>query len=88
MAETENPGNSLLGPIAPEDTAKALTALSAWEAMAEGAYSKNTRRAWQADGAVFQAFCEGAGLVFLAMLSFTYQEPVILTLRAASSGRV
>ena len=74
MAETENPGNSLLGPIAPEDTAKALTALSAWEAMAEGAYSKNTRRAWQADGAVFQAFCEGAGLVFFPASPLTLRQ--------------
>ena len=29
--------------------------------MAEGAYSPNTLRAQKADGAIFQAFCEGRG---------------------------
>ena len=74
MIETENPGNSLLGPIALEDTEKALTALSAWDAMAEGAYSKNTRRAWQADEAVFQAFCEGTGLAFFPASPLTLRQ--------------
>ena len=41
-----------------------LEALDAWTAMAKGAYPKNTLRAWKADGAIFQAFCEGAGLRF------------------------
>ena len=61
---TENTEKSDLARIAPTDTETALTALSAWDAMAKSAYSKNTRRAWQADGAVFQAFCEAAGLTF------------------------
>jgi integrase len=33
--------------------------------MAEGAYSANTLRAQKADGAIFQAFCEGRGESFL-----------------------
>jgi integrase len=33
--------------------------------MAEGAYSANTLRAQKADGAIFQAFCEGRGDSFL-----------------------
>ena len=74
MTETETSGNSLLGPIAPEDTAKALTALSAWDAMAESAYSKNTRRGWKADGAVFQAFCERAGLAFFPALPLSLRQ--------------
>lgn len=37
---------------------------AAWDAMAKPAYSANTHRAWQADGAVFQAFCEPAGFQF------------------------
>ena len=74
MTETENPVNSLLGPIAPEDTEKALTVLSAWDAMAQGAYSKNTRRAWQADGAVFQSFCEAAGLAFFPASPLTLRQ--------------
>jgi integrase len=34
--------------------------------MAEGAYSANTLRAQRADGAIFQAFCEGRGESYLA----------------------
>jgi integrase len=36
-----------------------LAALLEWQAMAEGAYSANTLRAQKADGAIFQAYCEG-----------------------------
>ncbi len=57
----ESPGKSLTERIEPEGSKKALEALSHWEAMAEGAYSANTKRAWAADGAVFQAFCEREG---------------------------
>ena len=49
MSTTENPGNFVLAPITAPDAQKAITALAAWDAMAQGAYSKNTRRAWQAD---------------------------------------
>ena len=63
-----------MGPIAPEDTAKAFTALSAWDAMAEGAYSKYARRAWHADGAVFQAFCEAVSLAFFPASPLTLRR--------------
>jgi integrase len=42
-----------------------LAALLEWQAMAEGAYSANTLRAQKADGAIFQAFCEGRGEPYL-----------------------
>ena len=74
MMETENPGKSALALIGPPDAQKAISALAAWDAMAQGAYSKNTRRAWQADGAVFQAFCEGAGLAFFPASPLTLRQ--------------
>ena len=67
-------GNSVLAPIAVADAEKALSALSAWDAMAQGAYSKNTRRAWQADGAVFQDFCEREGLAFFPASPLTLRQ--------------
>jgi integrase len=42
-----------------------LERLREWQGMAEGAYSANTLRAQKADGAIFQAFCEGRGESFL-----------------------
>ena len=42
-----------------------LAALLEWQALAEGAYSPNTLRAQKADGAIFQAFCEGRGEAYL-----------------------
>jgi integrase len=42
-----------------------LAALLEWQAMAEGAYSRNTLRAQKADGAIFQAFCELRGEPYL-----------------------
>jgi integrase len=42
-----------------------LAALLAWQAMAEGAYSRNTVRAQKADGAIFQSFCESRGEPYL-----------------------
>ena len=74
MIQTENPRNSVLAPIAAPDAEKELSALAAWDAMAQGAYSKNTRRAWQADGAVFQAFCEGTGLAFFPAVPLTLRH--------------
>jgi len=44
---------------------KPLERLREWQGMAEGAYSANTLRAQKADGAIFQAFCEGRGESFL-----------------------
>jgi integrase len=42
-----------------------LERLREWQGMAEGAYAANTLRAQKADGAIFQAFCEGRGESFL-----------------------
>jgi len=42
-----------------------LQRLREWQGMAEGAYAANTLRAQKADGAIFQAFCEGRGEPFL-----------------------
>ena len=42
-----------------------LERLREWQGMAEGAYSANTLRAQQPDGAIFQAFCERRGESFL-----------------------
>jgi integrase len=44
---------------------KPLDRLREWQGMAEGAYSANTLRAQKADGAIFQAFCDGRGESFL-----------------------
>src|ERR1035438_7243081 len=42
-----------------------LQRLREWQGMAEGAYPPNPLRAQKADGAIFQAFCEGRGEPFL-----------------------
>jgi integrase len=53
-------------PTPPQPVLKGpLAALLEWQAMAEGAYSPNTLRAQKADGAIFQAFCEGRGESYL-----------------------
>jgi integrase len=53
-------------PVAPQPVLKGpWAALLEWQAMAEGAYSANTLRAQKADGAIFQAFCEGRGEPYL-----------------------
>ena len=51
-----------------------LAALLEWQAMAEGAYSPNTLRAQKADGAIFQAFCEGRGESYLPADPMTIRE--------------
>ena len=61
----ENDSPTALARTADEAALQALKALSAWEAMASGAYAANTRRAWRADAKGFQAFCEGEGSEFL-----------------------
>jgi site-specific recombinase XerD len=58
------PPESNLERIEQPDPAGALDRLVQWDQMAKGAYSKNTQRAQRADGAIFQAFCEGQGLAF------------------------
>src|ERR1700730_14340612 len=53
-------------PVAPKPVLQGpLAALLEWQALAEGAYSANTLRAQKADGAIFQAFCEGRGEAYL-----------------------
>ena len=42
--------------------------------MAEGAYPANTLRAWRADAAVFQAFCEREGSSFFPADAFTVRR--------------
>ena len=53
-----------------------LAALLEWQAMAEGAYSPNTLRAQKADGAIFQAFCEGRGEPYLPADPKTIREVI------------
>jgi integrase len=48
-----------------QPTKKPLERLREWQGMAEGAYAANTLRAQKADGAIFQAFCDGRGESFL-----------------------
>jgi integrase len=53
-------------PAPPQPVLKGpLAELLEWQALAEGAYSPNTLRAQKADGAIFQAFCEGRGESYL-----------------------
>ena len=53
-------------PTAPQPVLSGpLAALLEWQALAEGAYSKNTLRAQKADGTIFQAFCEARGESYL-----------------------
>src|ERR1700736_4316646 len=56
---------SLEAPTPVQPTKVPLERLREWQGMAEGAYSANTLRAQKADGAIFQAFCEGRGELFL-----------------------
>jgi integrase len=46
------------------DSNEPIKRLVEWQSMPEGAYAKNTRRAQRADGAIFQAFCERAGVAY------------------------
>jgi site-specific recombinase XerD len=71
MKLTKLPPESVLSPIAQPDAREAQDALIEWSAMAKEAYSKNTQRAQRADGAVFQAFCEKAGLEFFPAAPMT-----------------
>jgi site-specific recombinase XerD len=71
MKLTKMPSESVLTPIAQSDARQAQDALVEWSAMAKEAYSKNTQRAQRADGAVFQGFCEKAGLEFFPATPMT-----------------
>src|ERR1700688_4772169 len=53
-------------PVAPQPVReRPLAALLEWQAMAEGEYSPNNARAQEADGGIFQAFCESRGEPYL-----------------------
>jgi integrase len=66
MKLTEPRGEFEPAPTAPQPVLNGpLAALLEWQALAEGAYSKNTLRAQKADGAIFQAFCEARGEPYL-----------------------
>ncbi len=52
-------------------------------AIAKPAYSLNTRRAWAADGAVFQLFCERAGATFFPATPDTVRLFIVDCLKSA-----
>jgi len=64
MKSADPPPESNLERIEQPEPDEALERLVQWDAMAKGAYSKNTQRAQRADGAIFQGFCEAKGLAF------------------------
>ena len=66
MKSSNRTPESLTTPMTVEPAKKPLERLREWQGMAEGAYAANTLRAQKADGAIFQAFCEGRGESFLA----------------------
>jgi integrase len=59
-----------------------LAELLEWQALAEGAYSPNTLRAQKADGAIFQAFCEGRGVSYLPADPMTIREFIEYSVKA------
>jgi integrase len=65
MKSSSRAPESLPASTIAQPTKKPLERLREWQGMAEGAYSANTLRAQKADGALFQAFCEGRGESFL-----------------------
>jgi len=65
MKSTKHAPESLPSATTVQPAEKPLERLREWHGMAEGAYSANTLRAQRADGAIFQAFCEGRGESFL-----------------------
>jgi integrase len=71
MKLSKLPRESVLSPMLKQNPEKAKEALIEWSAMAKEAYSKNTQRAQRADGAVFQGFCEKAGLEFFPAAPMT-----------------
>src|SRR5450631_2963449 len=66
MKSNKQPPESLAAPTTVRPRKMPLERLREWQGMAEGAYSANTLRAQKADGAIFQAFCEGRGEPFLS----------------------
>src|SRR5450631_2913448 len=65
MKSSKRRPESVAVPTPAQPPEKPLERLREWQGMAEGAYSANTLRAQKADGAIFQAFCEGRGESFL-----------------------
>src|SRR5271167_219623 len=65
MKSPQNPSESFAVATPAQPATTPLGRLREWQGMAEGAYSANTLRAQKADGAIFQAFCEGRGKSFL-----------------------
>jgi site-specific recombinase XerD len=59
-----------------------VTTLLSWERMATRAYSENTRRAWRADWAIFQAFCTKLGTSSLPVDPMIVREFVLECVRA------
>jgi integrase len=65
MKSSKQQPEFLSAPTLVQPTKMPLERLREWQGMAEGAYAANTLRAQKADGAIFQAFCEGRGESFL-----------------------
>jgi integrase len=65
MKSINRPPKSVPATTTAQPPEKPMERLREWQGMAEGAYSANTLRAQKADGAIFQAFCEGRGESFL-----------------------
>jgi integrase len=65
MKSSNRTPESVPAPASAQPGKKPLERLREWQGMAEGAYSANTLRAQRADGAIFQAFCEGRCESFL-----------------------
>jgi integrase len=65
MESTKHPPESLAAPTTAQPAKNPLERLREWQGMAEGAYAANTLRAQKADGAIFQAFCEARGDMYL-----------------------
>src|ERR1700686_2852538 len=65
MKSTKHSPESFAAPTPVQPTKMPLERLREWQGMAEGAYSAKTLRAQKADGAIFQAFCEGRGESYL-----------------------
>jgi integrase len=65
MKSSNRRSESFAAPTTVQPIRMPLERLREWQGMAEGAYSTNTLRAQKADGAIFQAFCEGRGASFL-----------------------
>jgi integrase len=65
MKSPQNPAESDSVGLPAQPAISPFERLREWQGMAEGAYSANTLRAQRADGAIFQAFCEGRGVPYL-----------------------